>query len=51
MSVYSIAMLRCPFFFKRRENSKVGRLRLKAFNLSLPMTDRSARTAVLTLKL
>ena len=31
MSVYSIALPRCPFFFKRRKYSKV------AFKLSLPM--------------
>ena len=45
MSVYSIALPRCPFFFKRRKYSKV------AFKLSLPMTGYLSRTAVLTLKL
>ena len=45
MSVYSIALPRCPFFFKRRTYSKV------AFKLSLPMIGYLSRTAVLTLKL
>jgi hypothetical protein len=49
--VYSIALLRCPFFFKRRKYSKVKGLRLMEFKLSLPMTDFLSRTAVLTLKL
>ena len=44
-------MLRRPFFFKRRKNSKVKGLRLMAFKLSLPMTAHLFRTAVPTLKL
>jgi hypothetical protein len=45
MSVYSIALPRCPFFFKRRKYSKV------TFKLSLPMTGYWSPTAMLTLKL
>jgi hypothetical protein len=45
MSVYSIALPRCPVFFKRRKYSKV------AFKLSLPMIGYLSRTPVLTLKL
>ena len=39
MRVYSIALPRCPFFFKRRKYSKVEGLRLIVFDkLALPMT-------------
>ena len=52
MRVYSIALPRCPLFFKRRKYSKVKGLRLMAFDkLSLPMTSYLFCTAVLTLKL
>ena len=51
MSTYSIALPRCPFFFKRRMYSKAKGLRLMAFKLSLPMTGYLFRTSVLTLKL
>jgi len=50
--VYSIALPRCPLFFKRRRYSKVKGLRLIVFDkLSLPMTAYLFRTAALALKL
>jgi len=50
MSAYSILMLRCPLFFKRRKYSKVKGLRLRVFDkLSLPMIGVLC-TAVPTLR-
>ena len=51
MSVYSIALPRCPFFFKRRKlYPKAKGLRLLAF-IWVPMTGYLSCIAVLTLKL